>query len=186
MNRIFCVLFVVSRNIGTTPPPPWIWRLKELCRCTKRYEKEDIGTLAVLWVPLSREYTTRPKVIETINIGLRMSGKHSHYALGANTMLYSLRYRFKINRDSIRHLFCYRLKLTVYIKQQEVLGSTNRLLSLTRHGPHWKRRVQQFLYCCLGIRYRGNVSTELLPSNDTGLLLSRCLATIRGFLPSVA
>jgi hypothetical protein len=39
---------------------------------------------------------------------------------------------------------------------------------LIRHGPHWKRRVQQFFYCCLCIRYRGNVSTEPLPSNDKG------------------
>jgi hypothetical protein len=30
---------------------------------------------------------------------------------------------------------------------QEVLGRTNRLLSLIRHGPHWKRRVQQFFSC---------------------------------------
>jgi hypothetical protein len=35
-----------------------------------------------------------------------------------------------------------------------------------RHGPHWKRRVQQFFYCCMCIRYRGNVSTEPLPSKD--------------------
>jgi hypothetical protein len=27
--------------------------------------------------------------------------------------------------------------------KQEVLGRTNRLLSLIRHGPHWKRSVQQ-------------------------------------------
>jgi hypothetical protein len=29
---------------------------------------------------------------------------------------------------------------------QEVLGRTNRLLSLVRHGPHWERRVQRFFY----------------------------------------
>jgi hypothetical protein len=51
---------------------------------------------------------------------------------------------------------------------QEVLGRTNRLLSLLRHGPHWKRRVQQF-YCCGCICYRGNVSTEPLPSNKRGI-----------------
>jgi hypothetical protein len=50
---------------------------------------------------------------------------------------------------------------------QEVLGRTNRLRSLIRRGPHWKRRVQQF-YCCVCIHYRGNVSTEPLPSNDRG------------------
>jgi hypothetical protein len=32
--------------------------------------------------------------------------------------------------------------------------------SLIRHGPHSKRRVQQFFYCCACIRYRGNVSIE--------------------------
>jgi hypothetical protein len=28
---------------------------------------------------------------------------------------------------------------------------------------------QQFFYCCVCIRYRGNVSTEPLPSNDKGI-----------------
>jgi hypothetical protein len=53
-------------------------------------------------------------------------------------------------------------------KKQEVLGRTNHLLSLIRHGPHRKRSVQQFFYCCVCIRYRGNVSTDPLPSNDKG------------------
>jgi hypothetical protein len=52
--------------------------------------------------------------------------------------------------------------------KQEVLGRTNRLLFLIRHGPHWNRRVQQFLYCCVCIR-----SVTFLPS--------RCLATIGGY-----
>jgi hypothetical protein len=58
------------------------------------------------------------------------------------------------------------------------LGRTNRLLSLIRHGPHWKR-AQKFFYCCVCIRYRGNVSNEPLPSNDRGIYTepSRCLAT---------
>jgi hypothetical protein len=57
-----------------------------------------------------------------------------------------------------------------YLKlKKKVLRRTNRLLSLIRHGPHWKRRVQQFFYCCVCIRYRGNVSTEPLPSNDKGI-----------------
>jgi hypothetical protein len=51
---------------------------------------------------------------------------------------------------------------------QELLGRTNRLLPFIRHGPHRKRRVQQFFYCCVCIRYHGNVSTEPLPSNDRG------------------
>jgi hypothetical protein len=57
----------------------------------------------------------------------------------------------------------------LFLLIQEVLGRTNRLLSLIRHGPHWKRRVQQFFYCCVCIRYRGNVSSEPLPSNDRGI-----------------
>jgi hypothetical protein len=66
---------------------------------------------------------------------------------------------------------------------QEVLGRTTRLLSLTRHRPHWKRRVQQFFYCCRCIRYRGNVSTEPLPIKDRGIFTepSRYLATIGGY-----
>jgi hypothetical protein len=36
---------------------------------------------------------------------------------------------------------------------------------LIGHGPHIKRRVQQF-YCCVRICCSGNVFTEPLPSND--------------------
>jgi hypothetical protein len=39
---------------------------------------------------------------------------------------------------------------------------------LIRHGPHKKRRVQQFC-CCVCIRCRGNVFTDPLPSNNTGI-----------------
>jgi hypothetical protein len=52
------------------------------------------------------------------------------------------------------------------MNEQEVLGRTNRLLSLIRHGPHWKTLVQQFFYCCVCVRYSGNAYTEPLPSND--------------------
>jgi hypothetical protein len=55
--------------------------------------------------------------------------------------------------------------------KQEGLGRTYRLPSLIRHGQHWKRRVQQFFYCCVCIRYRGNVSTEPLPSNDREIFI---------------
>jgi hypothetical protein len=54
-------------------------------------------------------------------------------------------------------------------KKQGVLRRTNRLLFLVRHGPHVKRRVQQFFYCCVYIRGRGNVFTEPLPSNARGI-----------------
>jgi hypothetical protein len=56
----------------------------------------------------------------------------------------------------------------IWDTQQEVLGRTNRLLSLIRHGPYWKQRVQQFFYCCVCIHYHGNVSAEPLPSNEGG------------------
>jgi hypothetical protein len=68
--------------------------------------------------------------------------------------------------------------------KQEVLGRTNRLVSLILHGPRRKGRVQQFFYCRPCIRYCGKVFTEPLPSNDKGVLPSRFLATIGGFLPS--
>jgi hypothetical protein len=65
--------------------------------------------------------------------------------------------------------FCsfFKIREKEWIKQ-EVRGRTNRLLSLIRHGPYW-RRVQQFFYCCVCIRYRGNVPIEPLPSNDKGI-----------------
>jgi hypothetical protein len=53
-------------------------------------------------------------------------------------------------------------------REHEVLGRINRLLSLIRHGPHWRRRVQKFFYCCVCI------------VNEVTFLSSRCLATIRG------
>jgi hypothetical protein len=71
--------------------------------------------------------------------------------------------------DVYMYVYSNSCRMPVRIKLQEVLGRTNRLLSLIRHGPHWKRRVQQFFYYCVCIRYRGNVSTESLPSNDTGI-----------------
>jgi hypothetical protein len=49
------------------------------------------------------------------------------------------------------------------IIKQEVLGRTTRLLSFIRHGPQWKRRVQQFFYCCVF------VTAVMLPSNDRGI-----------------
>jgi hypothetical protein len=52
--------------------------------------------------------------------------------------------------------------------KQEVLGRTNRLLSLIKHRPHRRRRVTQFFYCGVCVRCRGNVFTKLLPSNNMG------------------
>jgi hypothetical protein len=62
--------------------------------------------------------------------------------------------------------------------KQEFLGRTNRLLSLIRHRTHWKRHVQNFFYCCVCIRYRGNVSTEPLPINDRGIFPQNFLFSV--------
>jgi hypothetical protein len=64
-----------------------------------------------------------------------------------------------------------------------VLGRTNRLLFLIRHGSHWKRRFHQF-YCCVCIRFSGNVSTEPLPSNDRGIFTEPLPSNDKGILPS--
>jgi hypothetical protein len=64
--------------------------------------------------------------------------------------------------------------------EQEVLGRTDHLLSSIWHGPHWKRRVQQFFYCWVCIHYRGNVSTEPLPSNDRGIFTNPLPSNNRG------
>jgi hypothetical protein len=54
------------------------------------------------------------------------------------------------------------LKLTL---EQEVLGRTKAYFPLIQRQRR-KRRVQQFLYCCVCIRCRGNVFTYPLSSND--------------------
>jgi hypothetical protein len=67
---------------------------------------------------------------------------------------------------------CYELficNVQYYKFKNEVLGGPNRLLSLIRHGPHTKRRVHHFFYCCVCIRYRRGIFTEPLPSNDKGI-----------------
>jgi hypothetical protein len=97
----------------------------------------------------------------------------------------AMAYSCTIEVNNTPHSFldiCIEYKILTYFPyfEQEVLGRTNLLLSLIRHGPHWKRRVQQFFHSCLCIRYRGNVSTEPMRSNDRGILPSRCLATIVG------
>jgi hypothetical protein len=53
--------------------------------------------------------------------------------------------------------------------QRKVLGRTNRLLSMIRHVPYRKQRIQQFFYCCLCIRCRGKVFAEPFPSNSRGI-----------------
>jgi hypothetical protein len=66
------------------------------------------------------------------------------------------------------------------LQKKKSLGRTNRLLSLIRHGPHWKRRVQQLFYCCVCIRYRGKVSAEPLPSKDKGIFTESFPTNNRG------
>jgi hypothetical protein len=63
---------------------------------------------------------------------------------------------------------------------QEVLGRTNRLLSLIQQGPHWIRRVQQSFYRCVCIRYRGSVPTKPLPSNDRGIFTEPLFSNDKG------
>jgi hypothetical protein len=46
--------------------------------------------------------------------------------------------------------------------KQELMRRSNHLIS---NGLQRQRRVQQFFYCWVCIHYRGNVFTELLPSN---------------------
>jgi hypothetical protein len=65
-------------------------------------------------------------------------------------------------------------------QRQQVLGRTNRVLSLIRYRSHWKRRVQQFSCYCVCIRYRGNVSAEPLPSNDKGIFTEPLPSNDRG------
>jgi hypothetical protein len=81
-------------------------------------------------------------------------------------------------------LLKHRLKVktsTLFLKCEiQVLGKTNRLISLIRHGPYWKWHVQQFFYCSVCIRYRVNVSTEPLPSNDTGIFSEPLPSNDRG------
>jgi hypothetical protein len=54
-----------------------------------------------------------------------------------------------------------------HTKKQWFLGIINRQRFLIRHGPHRKRHVQQFFYCCVCIRCR------------VRFLQGPCLETIR-------
>jgi hypothetical protein len=65
-------------------------------------------------------------------------------------------------RDEERHN-SYRSPNIVGIIEQEVLGRTNRLLPLIRHGPHRTRRLQQCFFVA------------------GGSLLNHYLAMIRGY-----
>jgi hypothetical protein len=37
------------------------------------------------------------------------------------------------------------------------------------HGPNRKHRFEEYIYCCMRIRYRGNVFTDPLPRNGSGM-----------------
>jgi hypothetical protein len=52
--------------------------------------------------------------------------------------------------------------------------------------PTLKTSVQQFVYCCVCIRYRGNVSTEPLPSNDTGIITEPLPSNDRGIFTELS
>jgi hypothetical protein len=70
------------------------------------------------------------------------------------------------------------------ILKQEVLERTHRLLSLIRHGPHWKRRVQQFSIVARVFVTAVTLLRSRCSATIGDLLPSRYLTTIRGFLPS--
>jgi hypothetical protein len=79
--------------------------------------------------------------------------------------------------ETISQLYSYECILNI---KHEVLGRTNRLLPLIDAGHIEKRCVQQFFYCCVCIHYRGNVSTEPLPSNDRGIFTEPLPSNDRG------
>jgi hypothetical protein len=85
----------------------------------------------------------------------------------------------KANHISIAKSYLWLARVTT-ATEQEVLGRTNCLLSLIRHRPHWKQCVQQFFYCCVCIRYRGNVYTKPLPSKDRGIFTEPLTSNDRG------
>jgi hypothetical protein len=94
------------------------------------------------------------------------------------------------NNLSFDILFCFSLSNIIFPFYYHLrnTGRTNRRLFLIRHGQNWKRRVQKFFFCWVCIRYRGNVSTEPLPSKDRGIftepLLSNDKAIFTEPLPS--
>jgi hypothetical protein len=49
------------------------------------------------------------------------------------------------------------------------LRSLSVLLTTPLHGPSIKHSFQQYLYCCMRIRCRGNLFTESLPRNGSGI-----------------
>jgi hypothetical protein len=51
-------------------------------------------------------------------------------------------------------------------KNKELWAELITYFPLIRHGPNTKRRLQQFLHCCVCTRCRGNVFTEPLLIND--------------------
>jgi hypothetical protein len=55
-----------------------------------------------------------------------------------------------------------------YFRRLLRLASVGWMYSIppSRRGPHRKHHVQHFFYCCVCIRYGGNVFTDPLPSND--------------------
>jgi hypothetical protein len=121
-----------------------------LCRCIANQLKGNYGTL--------NEHVTNGLESNGLSVHNRLLLKN-HFI---NRVVY---FRFHFTRSKK--------------KKQEVLGRTNRLLSLIRHGPHWKQRIQKFFYCVC-IRYRGNVSIEPLPSNDRGIFTEPLSSNHRG------
>jgi hypothetical protein len=110
--------------------------------------------------------------IATTNISMCVSTLRLELRARRNVSIYLKLIMLRTKKVLVKHLLeisirgCISTAIQRFLREQGVLRRTNRLLSLIRHGPHLKRRVLQFFYCCVCIRYRGNVSTEPLPSND--------------------
>jgi hypothetical protein len=66
-------------------------------------------------------------------------------------------------------LISFRHKEQLNLKSKKLWEELIPYFPLTRQGPHRKRRAQQFLYCCMCIRCRGNVFTESLATNGKGI-----------------
>jgi hypothetical protein len=64
---------------------------------------------------------------------------------------------------TIRNQCANGLNPTLLINNKKFWEELTAYFPLIRHGPHRKRRLQQFFYCCVSIYCRGNIFTEPLP-----------------------
>jgi hypothetical protein len=96
------------------------------------------------------------------------------YKLRSKTYVKWLRSRNTFLRIQAHfHYLCDILRLNwkyiVWCKQMTFWEELIACFPFIWHVSHRKRRVQQFFYCCVRIRCRGNVFTQPLPSNGKGI-----------------